>query len=91
MRLLASPFGLAIIVYFASERKLIIAYAEKKAMSLCQYVCMYVTLHSLGVLQQISDFMDLKIRQKICGATRTKIISLHTDRQAGRQADRQTK
>ena len=52
---------------------------KKKAMSLClyvcMYVCMYVTLHSSGFLRHISDFLVLKIRQKICGATRTKIIS----------------
>jgi hypothetical protein len=47
---------------------------KKKAMSLCLYVCMYVTLHSSGVLRHISDFLVLKTRQKICGATRTKII-----------------
>jgi hypothetical protein len=46
-----------------------------KAMSLCMYVCVYVPLHSSGVLRQISDFLVLKITQKICGATRTKIIS----------------
>ncbi len=33
---------------------------------------MYVTLHSSGVLQQISDFLVLKVRQQICGATRKK-------------------
>jgi hypothetical protein len=48
---------------------------KKKSMSLCLYVCMYVTLHSSGVLRHISDFLVLKITQKICGATRTKIIS----------------
>ena len=48
---------------------------KKKAMSLCLYVCMYVTLHSSGVLRYILDFLVLKIRQKICGATKTKIIS----------------
>jgi hypothetical protein len=48
---------------------------RKKAMSLCLSVCVYVTLHSSGVSRQISDFLVLKITQKICGATRTKIIS----------------
>ncbi len=33
---------------------------------------MYVTLHSSGVSRQISDFLVLKIRKKICSATKKK-------------------
>ena len=60
------------ILLRARRAKLIIAYTEKYKPC---HVCMYVTLYSSGVLRQISDFLVLKIRQKICGATRTKIIS----------------
>jgi hypothetical protein len=58
----------------ARRAKLIIAYAGKKKPChfVCLYVCVYVTLHSSGVLRQISDFLVLKITKKICGATRKK-------------------
>jgi hypothetical protein len=45
-------------------------------LSVCLSVCLYVPLYSLCGLRQISNFLVLKITQKICGATRTKIISL---------------
>jgi hypothetical protein len=54
-------------------------------------VCMYVPLHNSGVSRQISDFLVLKIRQKICGATRTKIIELLKIMKLFLFSDRQTK
>ncbi len=36
------------------------------------FVCMYVTLHNSSILWQILDFLVLKIKKKICGATKIK-------------------
>jgi hypothetical protein len=63
LSLIASPKG------EADNRK------RRKKSHVTYSVCMYVPLHSSGVLRQISDFLVLKIRQKICGAIRKKIIS----------------
>ncbi len=63
-----------IVLLRARRAKLIIAYAEKKS-HVTLSVCVYVPLYNLDVSRQISDFLVLKIKKKICGATRTKIIS----------------